>query len=148
MVITRDFSLDDQALVRSLILDGLRERWGELYDPTRNPDLDDIARSYLQRGSDVVVAEADGELVAVGMLIPRSARQGQIVRMSVAARVRRRGVGRMVVEDLLDRARRRGMSEVVVLTDTDWTSAVALYRACGFDETGRDSEDTHLRIRL
>lgn len=46
------------------------------------------------------------------------------------------------------RARRRGMTEVQALTDTPWTSAVALYRSCGFTETGRDEVDTHFSLRL
>ena len=40
------------------------------------------------------------------------------------------------------------MSEVRVLTDTPWTSAVALYRACGFTELGSDGTDTHFVMAL
>ena len=52
------------------------------------------------------------------------------------------------VEELISRARQKGMVEVVVLADTPWTSAVALYQACGFDEVRRDRTDTHFAIRL
>ena len=37
---------------------------------------------------------------------------------------------------------------ISVLTDTPWTSAVAFYRACGFDEVGRDDTDTHFAMPL
>lgn len=38
----RDFQVDDQSPARALILAGLREHWGEDFDPAQNPDLDDI----------------------------------------------------------------------------------------------------------
>lgn len=74
--------------------------------------------------------------------------QARIVRMSVAASHRRQGVARQVVEELVARARKRNVQELQVLTDTPWESAIALYRACGFDEVGRDSTDTHFSMRL
>ena len=139
----RDFVPRDQNAVRDLILDGLRERWGEAYNPRANPDLDDIGTAYLARGAEVVVLEEDGLIVACGTLVAEAEGRGRIVRMSVDHRYRRRGLARQIVEELVRRARGRGMTEVVVATDTPWESAVALYRACGFTEVGRDRTDTH-----
>jgi len=34
------------------------------------------------------------------------------------------------------------------LTDTPWTSAVELYRSCGFVEVGRDDTDTFFVMSL
>jgi hypothetical protein len=47
----RDFKPGDQVPVRELVLEGMRERWGDAYDPSVNPDLDDISASYLDRGA-------------------------------------------------------------------------------------------------
>ena len=44
-LLVRPFQLDDQALVRALILDGLAGRWGHL-DDNLNPDLDNISATY------------------------------------------------------------------------------------------------------
>ncbi len=134
--------------MRDLILDGLRERWGEQFDAAYNADLYDITSSYIDMGGEVVVLEDKGNVVATGTLIRESDRRARIVRVSVAAAHRRSGVGRAVVEELVRRARRRGVRELVVLTDTPWVSAVALYRACGFEEVGRDESDTHLAMLL
>ena len=82
------------------------------------------------------------------MLTPAADRIGQIVRMSVAGTHRRQGLGRQVVDALVAKAREQGLTEVIVLTDTPWTSAVALYLACGFEETGRDETDTHFSLSL
>lgn len=147
-LVVRDFATTDQGLVRELVLAGMRERWGDAYDPSANPDLDDIWASYVDRGAEVVVVEIAGELVATGVLRPEADGQGRILRMSVDGRHRRQGLGREVVEELLRRARRRSMVEVLVLTDTPWTSAVELYRSCGFIEVGEDGADTHFALPL
>lgn len=144
----RNFRLADQAAVRALVLDGLRERWGTAFDEAFNPDLDDITDSYLDRGADVVVAELSGQVVATGTLLFERPKQARIVRMSVAAHHRREGLGRLVVEALVARARLRDVQELQVLTDTPWQSAISLYRSCGFVEVTRDSTDTHLAMNL
>lgn len=94
-----------------------------------------------------MVIESDDALIAIGMLVAESDK-GRIVRMSVAPDRRRLGLGRLVVDELLTWARVREMSEVVVLTDTAWHSAVALYRACGFVELAVDDVDTHFSLAL
>jgi ribosomal protein S18 acetylase RimI-like enzyme len=144
----RDFRPSDQCELRRLILEGLRDRWGEAFDPSANPDLDDVVTSYLHRGAEVVVIESAGEIIATGTLVADDATTAQIVRMSVAAAHRRQGLGRRIVEELVERARRRQVSEVSVLTDTPWTSAVELYRSCGFTEVRRDATDTHFAMPL
>jgi ribosomal protein S18 acetylase RimI-like enzyme len=146
--VMRDFTPGDQTAVRELVLGGMRERWGDAYDPSANPDLDDISASYINWGAEVVVVDIEGEIVATGTLLPERNRRGRIVRMSVDGAHRRTGFGRQVVEELVRRARRRGMFEVVVLTDTPWTSAIALYRSLGFDYVSQDDTDTRFALRL
>lgn len=144
----RDFLPGDQDALRRLILDGLREHWGEAFDATVNPDLSDFVAKYLDRGAEVVVIESDGEIVATGTLIAGDDAAGRILRMSVSASHRRQGLARGLVEELIRRARRRGMSEVRVLTDTPWTSAIELYVACGFTQLGSDGTDAHFVMPL
>jgi GNAT superfamily N-acetyltransferase len=144
----RDFRPDDQEPLRELVLTGMRERWGDAYDPSVNPDLDNISASYVERGAEVVVIETGGEIVATGMLQPGRDDRGRIVRVSVDQAHRRKGFGRQVVNELVWRARRRGMLEVVVLTDTPWTSALALYRSCGFNDVAQDHTDTRFALPL
>lgn len=50
------------------------------------------------------------------------------------------------MEELVRRAQRRGMRRVAASTDTPWVSAMALYRACGFTELGRDDVETHFGL--
>ena len=139
----RDFRPSDQRALRLLILEGLRERWGQAFDASVNPDLNDFVANYLGRGAEIAVIESEGKIVATGTLVAHDHRNGQIVRMSVSSAHRRQGYARSIIDELVRRARRRCMTEVMVLTDTPWTSAVELYRACGFTELGSDGTDTH-----
>ena len=146
--VIRDFEAADQDAVRELVLAGLRERWGDAYDPTFNPDLDDIAAEYVRQGAEVIVADLDGAIVACGMVVVLPDGRGQIRRVSVDEGHRRQGLGRRIVGELIERARRREMGELIVRADTPWTSALELYRSCGFDELGQDDVDTHFSLRL
>jgi len=68
-----------QDAFRTLVLDGIAERWGAV-DESLNTDLDDINSHY---GSDRVLIAVDGAtVVGTGILLIR-ATEGEIVRMSV-----------------------------------------------------------------
>lgn len=144
----RDFDAADQVAVHDLVLQGLRERWGDAFDPSFNQDLDDIDAHYVEAGADVVVAEHAGAVVACGILLYEGDEEGRLVRVSVASTHRRRGLARAVVAELVERAHQRGRSRIHVLTDTPWTSAVELYRACGFTQLDSDGTDTHFVLDL
>lgn len=138
----RPFVPADQAAARRLVLDGLGHHVGHI-DETRNPDLDDIRASYLDRGDHFVVAELGGELAGTGALVREAPGVGRLVRMSVAAAHRRRGIGRALVAHLIDAARARGFTRLLVETDDDWDDAIALYLACGFAEAERRDGEIH-----
>lgn len=155
---TRDFSTEDQAAVSRLIEDGLRHRWGSKYDSSYNPDIVDLWANYVAPGGQIVVAEIDTEIVATGILCiepapsfvaPLSEAQTipRLRRISVSEAHRRKGLGRLIVEDLFDRSTKLGFTEALVSTDTPWTDAVALYESCGFTTIYTDTEETHLLRR-
>lgn len=143
----RPFAAPDQEAVRRLILRGLGEHWG-FVDPTRNPDLDEIMTSYVERGAVFVVAEWADAIVGCGALLRRDRDTSQIVRVSVDGGCRRIGLGRAIVQWLIEQARRRGDIAVEVETNHDWLDAVGLYRACGFVPFDRDEESVYLRLKL
>jgi putative acetyltransferase len=128
----RAFVPRDQAAARALILEGLREHWGWL-DPSLNPDLDDIAASYVAPGNVFLVAEIGQTLAGTGALVI-DGNVGQIVRLSITPQWRRCGIGQALVVTLLDAARTRGLVRVWMETNDDWHDAIGLYRHCGFEE--------------
>jgi N-acetylglutamate synthase-like GNAT family acetyltransferase len=132
--VLRDFRPDDQEPVRDIVLAGMRERWGDAFDPAVNVDLDDIWTYYvLERRAEVVVCEEEeGAVVATGTLLPLDTDTGQLVRIAVIRQQRRKGIAAAVVKELARRARQNEMKTLLVTTDVPWTDAVALYRSCGF----------------
>lgn len=127
-----DFRPADQYEVRWLILRGLGEHWG-LIDESKNPDLDDIHTSYGHGRT--IVARLNDEIVGTGTIVPVGDDRVELVRMSVAESVRRTGLGRLMVETLVETARDWGASVVVLETTTAWTDVVAFYLSCGFGIT-------------
>jgi len=139
---------EDQSGAFGIIQLGMQERWGEDYDPSANPDTMDLAKHYTTGGSQFVVAELDGEIVGTGALMPAGPNTSRIVRMAVHPERRRQGIAQRIVADLIARARMRGDARVLVSTDVPWTSANALYLACGFGLTHQDEIDNHYAIDL
>lgn len=127
----RTLNRNDQAVARVLILDGLREHFDEL-DETLNTDLLDIYASYEEQGHVFLLACLDGDTVGAGGLIVGE-HEGQIVRVSVAASFRRRGIARALVEALVAEAALHDLDAVWMETNHDWTGAIALYRSIGFE---------------
>ena len=145
----RPFDHTDQAAARALIQAGMHERWGETYDEALNPDTDDIAGNYTTDGRQFFVGVDDaGLVVATGALVPAGRDTSRIFRMSVDGGRRREGLGRQMVEGLIDQARAVGSRRVLVSTDTPWESAIGLYAACGFEVIGIDPTDTHFGMDL
>lgn len=145
-----DLTSTSHDAVRSLILDGLAEHWGEV-DASLNPDLDDMLAAY-RTGRTLVGRDGTGKIVATGTLRPRGDAEAEIVRMSVRRDARRFGLGRRLVDELVAIARGWGVSAVVLETTTSWVDAVAFYQRCGFEvthvEEGAFGTDTWFRLEL
>lgn len=141
-IVIRRFTPADAAGMRTLVLNGLGDRFGTI-DETMNPDLDDVNGFYHDAGAAIVIAERGGELVGCGILIDEPPDAGRLVRMSVRRDQRGQGLGKRLVHALIEEARMRGMSRVVCETTDDWHDAIGLYLACGFIEIGRWNGDAH-----
>jgi GNAT superfamily N-acetyltransferase len=149
----RDFGPHDQDAVRSLILDGLGEHWG-IVDASLNPDLDDIAASY-GAGRTVVLVDDEGgrdQIVATGTIVRRDATTAEIVRMSVTMTRRGAGLGRAVLDALVQTARTWNVQRIVLETTAAWGDVVAFYERCGFRIThhvdGAFGADAWFEMRL
>jgi putative acetyltransferase len=139
------FTPADQDEARSLILSGLAEHWAKL-DPTLNPDLIDIAASY--DGAYFLVARQYGRLVGTGALVPRSSSEAEIVRMSVARDLRRQGLGRLLLEALVEQARCAGFRRLILETTSAWEEVIAFYLCFGFKITHHRDGDTFFALDL
>ena len=143
------FKPQDQEDVKKLIQNGLGEHWGHI-DETLNPDLNDISQSYKE--ATFLVARLDGVIVGTGALVPRSPEEGEIVRMSVAKDLRRQGIGRQILERLVQEGRQLGFERLILETTATWEEVIAFYKDYGFEvthvEDGEFGEDVYFKLDL
>ncbi len=139
----RPFQPEDQPAVRRLILDGLGEHFG-VVDETRNPDVDDIAGHYTERGHVFLVAVHGEEIIGSAALVCEDAQTGQLVRVSVARAWRRRGLARSLIQQLIAVARACGLKRLWMETNDDWEAAIGLYASCGFVEYDRREGNVYM----
>ncbi len=100
----------------------------------------------------VAVAGEAGEVVGVGCLEPWDM-GGWISKLFLASRARGLGLGRGLLDALIQEARRGGMTHLGLRTRTVFREAVALYEAVGFTRDGLPpqrgaGEDCSFRLDL
>ena len=102
-------------------------------------DLDDIDRTYLATGGEVLVGVLDADAVGIGALRRIDQDTAELKRMRVSPSRQRQGLGRQMLHALEARARARdrGYTTVVLDTSDRQTAAIGLYQAHGYLETGR-----------
>ncbi len=81
------------------------------------------------------LATVDGNAAGVGALKPVSSEVAELKRMFVRPEYRRTGIGRRIVERIIDDARRIGYLQVRLETMTYMPEAHKLYRSIGFVDT-------------
>ena len=87
-----------------------------------------------------ILAEEDGGIAgfAIVELLPETKRRiGHIVTIDVDSGQRRQGVGRMLMDALLDSCREAGAALVRLEVAVDNDGAIEFYGTLGFQETGR-----------
>ena len=123
------FQPDNQDEVKQLILDGMLQHWGVL-DLRLNPDLNDIGSSY------------------AGALFPRSADTAEIVRMSVAADMRRLGIGSLILQSLCAQAEASGYRHSVLETTETWQEVITFYQQFGFQISHHHAGEVYFALDL
>lgn len=143
----RPFVPGDQQAARILILRGLGDRFGFI-DETLNPDLEDIAASYLACGHLFLVALCQHRLIGTAALLIQPDQSGQLVRVSTDALYRRQGIAHMLCLQLIDQARSHGLRRLIVETTQDWDDAIRLYHRLGFVQYQRVRQEVFLERDL
>ena len=124
-----------QDVAAELINAGLGDRFG-LVDPSMNPDLYDIAKSYAEGA--FLLALDRGLLVGTGSLMPEGLNVGRIARMHTAIEYRRLGIATQILSELERRARMWGFEQIVLETNVEWADAIGFYVKNGYTESSRD----------
>jgi ribosomal protein S18 acetylase RimI-like enzyme len=138
--IIRPFQLSDQDAAKTLILEGLSERFNP-FRPELNTDVNDIAKNF-----DVfLVAYVNGELIATGGLKFETETSAKVVRMSTAKAFRGQGIASQVLGELEHLAKARGITHLTLVTNQNWTDAIQLYERRGFRVVGHYQDDWGFR---
>jgi ribosomal protein S18 acetylase RimI-like enzyme len=104
-------------------------------------ELTEYFREHIQSGSFfALVAESEGLILGYGAMVLRSVPgdlnkssylEGDILNMYTLPFARQQGVGRLILEALIDKARLMGLSKIGLHTSKDGEH---LYRSFGFNE--------------
>jgi L-amino acid N-acyltransferase YncA len=131
---------EDAEAICTIYNQGIEDRIATLEIELRTPE--DRRQWMVNRGPrhPVTVAEADGQVVGWGSLNPFSARKAydHVADFSVYVerRWRGKGVGRGLLEDLIESARALGYHKLVLSAFPFNQAGVALYERLGFRQVG------------
>ncbi len=132
---------DVPAIVHLLADDTLGASREQPTDPLPQAYWDAFDAISAQRGNELLVAEADGELVGCLQLtvIPGLSRmgatRGQLEGVRVSSKHRGRRIGEALVAAATDRARKLGCRIVQLTTDRTRVDAHRFYERLGFEST-------------
>lgn len=124
---------ETETQARNLIIKGLSEHFDK-YDASKNPDLDNINESYIEKGYSFFVALYNGIVIGTGALIKENDSISRIVRVSVDKSYRGKGVAKKILTRLEQVAKDNGDKQIILETNNDWYDAIGLYRKCGYVE--------------
>jgi len=91
-------------------------------------------------GQRLWILEEDGEIVGCIGVAKRSEEQAQLRWLLLHPKVRGRGLGKMLIREVLDFAREQGYSTIFLLTEDILIDAARLYEKFGFEVTERSEE--------
>jgi len=133
----RQYDPVDRRRVRDLHEAALRSVDAYVKD-VPDPEMDDIAATYIEDGGEFLVGELDGEIVATGALRREDETTAEVTRMRVAPDHQREGYGTRMLTALEDRAAELGVETLVLDTLDRQTGAKRLYESFGYERTGRE----------
>ncbi|MGH6719735.1 MAG: GNAT family N-acetyltransferase [Alphaproteobacteria bacterium] len=99
-------------------------------------------------GAVLLAFSGDGGVVGCVVLRPCADATAEIKRLFVRPEARGKGLGRRLVEAALDAARAAGYHRAVLETHATMTTALALYQALGFVESGDSDKGDVQRLAL
>jgi N-acetylglutamate synthase-like GNAT family acetyltransferase len=129
-VIIREFQTGDESAFRKL-----NEEWIARYFGMEQKDeaiLGDPKSAILDSGGRIFLAILDGEPVGCCALIHMSANEFEVAKMGVTASCQGRGVGRQLLEAVVEAARNSGVRRLYLETNDQLTTAIRLYESAGF----------------
>ncbi|MEO6525358.1 MAG: GNAT family N-acetyltransferase [Gemmatimonadaceae bacterium] len=140
-IIREAVGASDLDAVRRLVLEHAAERSTTPGVEHVRADAARLPGPYIAPRGGIWVADAGPEIVGCVALRPLPAGIGEVKRMFVDPAWRGTGVGRALLERLIEAARERGYRHLRLGTLPEMTAAQALYRGLGFVPIERYRQD-------
>ena len=129
-VFVREFQPGDESAFQTL-----NQEWIARYfkiEPKDEQVIGNPRGAILDAGGRIFFAIRDGEPVGCCALIRMSADEFEVAKMGVTASCQGRGIGRLLLEAVIDAARISGVRRLYLETNDRLTTAIRLYESNGF----------------
>jgi ribosomal-protein-alanine N-acetyltransferase len=104
-------------------------------------DADGVRRLLEHPASVALVASAERPWRVIGFILAQlTADEAEILSLGVGATSQRAGVGKRLVQGLIDAAQRKGVRRIFLDVAAGNAAAIALYQTMGFAQMGRRKE--------
>ncbi len=117
------------------VFKSLNLEWLEAYGLTDDHDLlilDDPENIIIKPGGVIYLAAFEGKIIGTSALMKKSSEIYELAKMAVAENMRGKGIGKQLIEKCLDHARTSGAKKVMLYSNHQLKSAIALYEQYGF----------------
>jgi putative acetyltransferase len=113
----------------------LNRAWLEdhgLMEAAEEEQLADPQKYFLDRGGQIFVALDNGLAVGTCAVVPHSADEMELAKLTVAPEFRGQGIARRLVQRCIAYARERGARRVTLVSNSQLQGALTLYESLGF----------------
>ena len=113
----------------------LNLEWLNKYNLAESHDLkiiNDPKKTILDRGGYIYLAKADDKSIGTAGLANEGNSVFELVKMAVAPAFQGRGISKMLLEKCLNKARELKAEKVFLYSNSQLTTAIALYKKYGF----------------
>jgi putative acetyltransferase len=130
-VIIREFMAGDEAAFRRLNEEWILRYFGALESKDEEA-LRDPRQSILDGGGRIFLAMRNGEAVGCCALVAKGSGEYEVAKMAVTESCRGAGIGRRLLERVIEEARGAGAVRLSLETNHTLTPAIRLYESAGF----------------
>ena len=133
----RQYKTSDQDAVWQLHVDGLKQTSSYIDNRKYDEDMLSIKDTYLNNGGEFFVVSLDNKVVGMGGLLKMDNEIAEVKRMRVNIDFQQKGIGSLILENLIRRAKELGYKKLELDTTENMDAAKRLYEKHGFKEFKR-----------
>lgn len=133
---------EDTEVLYDLHVRGLKESGSFIPNPEGRDVFDkdflNLREHYLGNKGEFLVVETNGKIIGMGALQKVDETTGEIKRMRIEKEYQGKGLGKTMLEKLIQRAKELGYKRLTLDTSTNQIPAQRLYESFGFKEYKRE----------